>query len=655
MLILGLNAAWHDTAAVLLRDGRVEAAIEEERLNRIKHTNAFPKNAIMFCLKQAAVRLVDIDCIALNFSERSIWQQIDNRVYSQTVPTALSPSAYAIKLFSDAGLEIDPSKVRFVAHHVSHAASASFLSGFDKSLILSLDGIGSDSEIDNASGALFRTRDYAMERLRTFNREESLGFLYGQVTKLLGFREFDEYKVMGLASYGDSSVYRQLFGECRTLDNDGYYSIDRRKLIERLLTIRDAVSKNSSSLQSFKSNIAAACQECLEEIVLHLLKYSVRITDINRLAMAGGVALNCALVAQIHRSGLFKNIFVQPAAHDAGGALGAGLFVAFEEGDLRAKPEQNRSVYWGGRVGSDDEVERILQRWSLFVSWEKRQRIAKCTAERLASGGIIGWVQGRSEFGPRALGNRSILADPRSRDNRDTVNKVVKIREDFRPFAPSVIEEMADRYFEMPKDCEKLPFMLSLVNVRREKIEKLGAVTHVDGTARIQTVNRDVNPLYWQLIHEFGNITGVYAVLNTSFNNSAEPIIESAEDAIVSFLTTGLSNLVIHNFWINKRDVTDAMLLTLVPLIAPSAELGITCTDTGVMAWARYRYESGLGRRDAIEISLDTFSALSRADGSSTLRQLLLSVDRVMAREIVNSVRTLWWHRFIRLLPVAEG
>ena len=526
-----------------------------------------------------------------------------------------------------------------------------FSSGFDEALLLSIDGSGDDSEMDHASGIVAHGKGSSLTRLKTFTEGESLGLMYGQITKLLGFREFDEYKVMGLAPYGNRSTYRSAFTESYELRPDGSYGIDRLKLITTLYDVLHTVPNEGEGLERVHRDIAAACQGALEDIAQHVLKFYARQTGLRRLAMAGGVALNCSLNGRIAASGVFDDVFVQPAAHDAGGALGAALFVSDQEHGSIAPRKRLDTVYWGSPVPSADQTEQILSKWGRFIDWTRSDRIARLAAQHLARGSVIAWVQGRAEFGPRALGNRSILADPRPAEMRDTVNHMVKKREGFRPFAPSVLEEKAFEYFDILRGYERLPFMLFLVSVRPEHRPNLGAITHVDGTARVQTVSKDANPKYWDLIREFGDITGVYMLLNTSFNNSAEPIVDSVEDAVIAYVTTGLHYLVIDDYWITKREVTDELLMDCVVTIAPCAEFGRTGTESGTTAWVKYRYENELGERAPVTISGRAFDVLCATNGQRTLRDLFERCGVTPEENIVTvkEISQLWWMRLLKL------
>lgn len=654
MLILGINASYHDTSAAIVRDGQVLAALEEERINRVKHTNAFPINAIRYCLREAGAEFQDVNFVAVNVAEEHLWRIVTTQASSQVPPVDLSPQSFAVRVFSEAGLRLDAERLYFVPHHVAHAASAMLCSGFDEALVLSIDGVGDDSVTKSASGILFKGKQSSLERLRTMTMDESLGTFYGQITKLLGFREFDEYKVMGLAAYGNRETYRQTFAGCYTLTADGWYTIDRLKLVGHLYEIVKGAGRQNPECDKICRDLAAACQETLESIVLHILRYYKAQTGLTRLAMAGGVALNCSLNSKIATSSLFEDIFVQPASHDAGGAVGAALYLSSELNGSDVPKERLQSVYWGPMLPPREEIEQTLERWAGFIGWTRCDDIIKRTALRLSAGDVIAWVQARSEFGPRALGNRSILADPRPPENRDIINQMVKKRESFRPFAPSVMAEKACEYFDMGSENASSPFMLFLVPVRPEQREHLGAITHIDGTARVHTVTEAANPKFWELIRQFGDLTGIYMLLNTSFNCSAEPIVDTVEDAIITYLTTGLHYLVIDDYWITKREVADDMILDCNVAAAPCADYGITGSGDGPQAWIKYRHESNLGVREPVRIGMRTFEIMCNGSQDASLRGLLSTSNHgTCANEVLQDIRKLWWMRLIALNPAS--
>jgi len=522
----------HDSAAVLVENGTVVAGIEEERLNRIKHTNKAPISAMKFCLQSNNLKLEHIDKIAVNFDEmfiNSILKEI--HLIDKKQKEFYDARFYVQRALNEAfGETIEDNKIVFVPHHIAHAESTFKFSGFNKSLVLVIDGMG-----DNISGIVQSVEENKTETLYTIPYDISLGRYYLDVIRYLGYVMFDEYKVMGLAPYGDPIVYEAIFKKLYRLLPDGNFGINFGRF-SQFYDLGLPRRKGEPFTQVHK-NISASLQYSLEEIVLHLIKHYKKVTNHSKLCMAGGVAHNCSLNGKILYSGLFDDIFVQPASHDAGGAIGAALYVTKSEMKDGSSVKLDH-VYWGTDVSESKIIVEELDRWNKFIDIKKSDNIVNDTAKLLAEGSVIGWVQGRSEFGPRALGNRSILADPRPPENKDIINKMVKKREAYRPFAPSVLEEHVEEYFVIPTSQKQFPFMNFVLKVKEEKQSILGAITHVDGTARIQTVSKASNPMYWNLINEFSKYTGVHILLNTSFNNNAEPIVDSVYDAIVCFLTT---------------------------------------------------------------------------------------------------------------------
>jgi carbamoyltransferase len=362
-------------------------------------------------------------------------------------------------------------------------------------------------------------RGGAFAEIDAFPQSKSLGVLYLEAIKYIGYASFDEYKVMGLAPYGDPERFLGLLRTSYALLPDGKYDL----ALDRIdATLKPAVERRAKGapITQAHMDLAAGLQSALEEIVLHVLRHHQRASGHRRLCLAGGVAHNCTMNGKIARSGMFEEIFVQPAAHDAGCALGAALAVSVPDG-AAPRPRRLSSVYWGRDVGDDRAIRAELDRWSPWLTVERSADVARTAASLIAGGAVIGWVQGRSEFGPRALGHRSILADPRPAENKDRINRMVKKREAYRPFAPSVLEERAHEFFVLPQAASTLGFMVIVLEVREDRRELLGAITHVDGTARVQTVSRAASPRYWDVIHAFGELTGVPVLLNTSFNNNA--------------------------------------------------------------------------------------------------------------------------------------
>lgn len=672
MFVLGVNGgskrddednrvgfAMHDSAAVLVRDGQIMSAVEEERLNRIKHTNCFPVRAIKYCLNEHRLSLGDVDRIAINNAEHMM-DFVAKRAFLENVhlKAPLDGRKYIASLFErEFGVDV-AEKIRFCKHHLAHAWSAYAPSGYDNSLVLVLDGDG-----DNLSGMVLVAEGDKLTKLREYGMGQSLGILYTDVIALLGYNRFDEYKVMGLAPYGDPDTYGQLFEKCYRLLPGGNYALEDRGIwmlqcMEAGL-VDKARRKGEPFAQSHK-DIAAALQRTLEKIVIHILQHYRKETGQTRLCFAGGVAHNCTLNGRILYSGLFDKIFVQPVAHDAGGALGAATAVCYEEHSGR-RPQKLEHLSYGPDADIGQEaVGKTLERWGGFLSFEKVERVAAETARLLADGFVVGWVQGRSEFGPRALGNRSILADPRPASNKLLINKMVKKREEYRPFAPSVLEESLHEFFDVPPNRAEFSFMIFVLKVREEMRETLGAVTHVDGTARVQTVSRKGSPRYWELIHEFQKLTGIPILLNTSFNNNAEPIVDSVEDAVVCYLTTGLHYLVVGDYVVHKKEAGSARAAfeTLVPSLPNSRRLVKRKSFAEPGRWKTvFEIEGTMSRffaRPVVEVTPEVFSLLLAATGSKTLAEVCEETgttgDERRAR-VMEEVENLWAQRVIILRP----
>jgi carbamoyltransferase len=652
--------AMHDSAAVLVRDGQVVSAIEEERLNRIKHTNCFPARAIRYCLDENGLSLADVDHIAINSAEYMV-DVAAKRVFlaNPSREGGLNARRFLSALFErEFGVDVSQ-KLRFCRHHLAHAWSAYVPSGFDSSLILVLDGDG-----DNLSGMVLEGHGNRLTRLGEYGLEQSIGNFYTDVIALLGYRRFDEYKVMGLAPYGNPETYRRLFEKLYRLLPGGNYEIaDDNMVFLRFMDagIVDQARRKGAPFTQVHKDIAAALQVALERLVLHILQHYQSQTKHKNLCFAGGVAHNCTLNGRILYSNLFSKMFVQPAAHDAGGAMGSALSVFYEEQERSARrPHKLEHLFYGTDIGDGAEaIGRRLSRWGEFLSFERVDNIAERTARLIADGSVVGWVQGRSEFGPRALGNRSILADPRPAENKSLINKMVKKREAYRPFAPSVLEEHLHEYFDVPPNRAEFPFMIFVLDVREEMRATLGAVTHVDGTARVQTVSRQGNPKYWELIHEFQKLTGVPILLNTSFNNNAEPIVDSVDDAVVCYLTTGLHYLVVGDYLAEKKTATPSLdaLATLVPSRPPSRRLvkreGLD--EVGALKTV-FEIEGTMSHffaRTTVEILPETFRLLMAADGKMTLAQLLqgAGIDEEARPRVLQEVESLWTQRVVVLRP----
>jgi carbamoyltransferase len=571
MYILGINAAFHDTAAALVKDGKIIAAAEEERFTHIKHgkrpvpfsTWELPFHAIDYCLKTAGIKLKDVDRIAYSFDpdgvrestifEEALFEQSDTAIalgarnswdtlflnYIRKAPDQLR-DGYPHHLqnrFVNAGNLAD--KWEFVNHHIAHAASAFFPSPFTKAALLTLDGRG-----ELATTGYFIGDANELKQIATVNMPHSLGMLYEKITTYLGFlHSSDEYKVMALASYG-KPVYLEDFRSVIHVGNDGQYTIDD---FDPAAFWGPGRTKDDP-FDTLHFNIAHSLQKALEETVLKLVQWLYDQTHAENLCMAGGVALNCVMNAVIRDHGPFKNVWVQPAAGDSGTALGAAQWIDVQQNAL--SPEQRYTspmehVYWGPDY-TDAEIEKFMI-WAK-MPYKRLYNVAKETAAILAQDKIIAWYQGRMEFGPRSLGSRSILASPIHPDMQARLNDI-KDREDFRPVAPVVLEEDVSNWFE---NAGVSPFMLFVFPVKDEKAGEIPAVRHTDGTARVQTINKDQHPLFHELITEFKALTGVPVLVNTSFNTRGEPIVCSPRDAIECFWTSPFDALIINSFILQK-------------------------------------------------------------------------------------------------------
>ena len=638
----------HDSAAVLVEDGEVVAAIEEERLNRIKHTSKGAANAVRFCLTQAGLSLADVDQVVYYGSEEGCTAWMRSLFYG-TVDAA--PVTSYRQLIHDllrhgVGEDVDDARLGFVHHHLAHAISAQAQSGFDECLVVTLDGAG-----DGLSGSVSRWRGSAYEVLTLLPDGKSLGMLYDRVIAMLGYGFTEEYKVMGLAPYGDPARFRRPMQAVYTLLPGGDYLIHWHR-IQELYPLAPVRKRGEPILQEHK-DVAAALQEALEAIAFHVLGFFRAATGLVRLCLAGGVAHNSTLNGKVLYSGLFREMFVQPASHDAGCALGAALFPHVTSRNGRSG-DGNASravahVYWGTDVGDRETILARLRAWQPLVDIACVEDVAERAAALLADGAVLGWVQGRSEFGPRALGNRSILADPRPAANRERVNAMVKKREAYRPFAPAVPEERAAEFFELSPGM-RAPFMSFTVRVRREWRERLAATTHVDDTARIQTVSRDSNPRFWELLEAFGRLTGVAVLLNTSFNNDVEPIVDSVDDAVACFLTTGLDYLVVGEVVVSRSGQGATGMLDLAAQLPAHARLTETAAPDGGGRLTPAHAIANTCGRPPVSVSAPAHRLLKKAHPDVALRDLLAPDDD--EESVAREMTALWSRRVVTLRPV---
>ncbi|PMS35828.1 beta-1,4-N-acetylglucosamine oligosaccharide 6-O-carbamoyltransferase NodU [Trinickia symbiotica] len=579
MYTLGINAVYHDSAATLVRDGVVIAAAEDERFTHVKHakrpvpfsTWQLPFDAIDYCLKEAGITLADVDHVAYSYDpallatmpapgRATIALPLEPGLQPMGDPSASPWDPLFVSYIVNARAQlIDGAphhlKKRFrangsghrfawhyVEHHLAHEASAFLAAPCGDTAVLTMDGRG---EGVTTSLGQFVAGEY--KRIKQVELPHSLGLLYEAVTDWLGFlHSCDEYKVMALAAFGQP-VYADVFREIVRYRGDGSYFVDEPRLVERFGTPRE----RGGPLEQRHYDIASSLQTVLEETVLQLAEWLHARTNLPRLCMAGGVALNCVMNARLRDEGPFEDVWVQPAAGDAGTALGAALWIDWRERGKAGSTPTRRWTMDHAYLGpgySDAEIERFL-RWSK-VRFKRLADVAGETADLLAAGNVIGWYQGRTEFGPRALGARSILASPIDPGMQAKLNEI-KDREDFRPVAPVVMEEHVADWFVGGR---KAPFMLFIFDVRPERAERIPAVRHVDGTARVQTINRQQHPLYYDLLAAFLARTGVPILVNTSFNTRGEPMVNSPRDALESFWTSPLDALVIGPFLVTKEE-----------------------------------------------------------------------------------------------------
>ncbi|PPR45054.1 MAG: Decarbamoylnovobiocin carbamoyltransferase [Alphaproteobacteria bacterium MarineAlpha5_Bin8] len=597
--ILGISAFYHDSAAALVLNGDIIAAAQEERFTRIKHDASFPKKAINFVLKEANISLDHIDYVVfyekpfLKF-ERLLETYVDNAPRGFSSFRKAMPIWLREKLFQKSVLtnelkrfdkNFNPKKLLFSEHHYSHAASAFFPSPFDNSLILTIDGVGEWATTTVSIG-----KNNNIKIIKEINFPNSIGLLYSAFTYYLGFKvNSGEYKVMGLAPYGKPKFVEIIKDNLIDIKNDGSFCLNQsffnyttgltmtNQKFSKLFGQKVRKSENEK-LTQFHMDIAASIQKVIEDIIIKMTSSLAAEHNIPNLCLAGGVALNCVANSKILKTGHFKNIWIQPAAGDAGGSLGAALSVWYQflkkPRNINQKDSMKGSLL-GPSFTQDSIKESLLTSGAKFQILDSKSTIKK-TVEALEEGKAIGWFQNKMEFGPRALGARSIIADPRSEKMQKNLNLKVKYRESFRPFAPSILRHELSDWFELDQDssymllvakvkakhCNQMTeeeenlFGIDKLNIKRSIIP---AVTHVDYSARVQTVEKEINPKYYELINEFNKKTGCPILVNTSFNVRGEPIVCTPEDAFKCFMGTDLDVLVVENFFLIKSD-QDKML-----------------------------------------------------------------------------------------------
>ncbi|MEA5469261.1 carbamoyltransferase [Spirulina sp. 06S082] len=569
--ILGINCVYHESSACLLKDGQIIAAVEEERFTRVKHAklasvdnpDVLPVNAISFCLKEADITWNDINFIGYSFEPKKWATQLDK---SATIPgerkegwgTIEGEEIFERKLkdipykLCQLDQEDITDKFLWLPHHLCHAGSAYFVSPYSEAAVLVVDGIG---EVESTT--LYRGKDNILSEIEAIAcYPDSLGTLWETISVLMGFSKYDATKVMGLAAYGkEDQEYLEMFktfvkvqGPIFTIDpevlQDNDFTDDCSEL-ENLFGLQKR--KLNEKLEQKHADIALALQNLTDTILLNIANYLYDRVQSPNLCLAGGVALNCVSNQILQEKSPFKNLYIQPAAHDAGTAIGAAYCIWNQT--LRKPRSYIMKTPYLGPDYSSEEIQTVLDRNQLQYS--QVDNIEEMTATLISEGNVIGWFQGKMEIGPRALGNRSLVADPRNPNMREIMNQKVKHREDFRPFAPSVLEEYAQDWFKLPGDSLALGFMLFACDALEDKQSLIPAILHVDGTSRVQVVNQQLNPKYHRLIQAFYQITGVPLVLNTSFNDT-EPIVCSPEDAVKTFLKTKIDYLAIGDFLVRK-------------------------------------------------------------------------------------------------------
>jgi carbamoyltransferase len=591
MDILGISCFFHDAAAALIRDGEIIAAAEEERFTRKKHDYDFPVSAIEFCLNMGKIRSEDLDHVVFFEKPFTKFERLlltsmqtfprSRQVFQESMITWLTDKLW-IKALIKKNLNVPDSKILFSNHHLSHAASAFFCSPFDEAAILTVDGVG---EWATATYGVGTGRQIKIKREIRF--PHSLGLLYSAFTAFLGFEVNEgEYKVMGMAPFGEPKYVDKVW-KLINQDSDGSFSLNMEyftfhhstentygaKFVDLFGPERDPKSyfftpdsgypsyfgdkpANYTSLANQNkhyADIAASIQRVTEEVLIKMANHLHKETGLSRLCMAGGVALNSVANGRILRETPFNEIYVQPAAGDGGGALGAALY-AYHTVCNKPRKGPMKHAYWG-KAYDEQEVDSFLEANGIrHTRLDNEDKLIDRVVDAVEHGKVIGWFQGRFEWGPRALGNRSILADPRNPDMKDIVNTKIKFREPFRPFAPSVLADRAQDFFDLPDPERHYParYMLYVVDVHERMQDCLPAITHVDGTARLQTVSKDVAPRYYRLIEQFGDASGVPVVLNTSFNLKGEPIVNTPAQAYSTFSRSGIDMLVLGDHVVEK-------------------------------------------------------------------------------------------------------
>ena len=559
MYVLGISCFYHDSGAALVGDGNLVAAAEEERFNRQKHYNGFPEQAVQYCLDEAGITIDQVDHIGFYEKPLVKFSRILEVILAdwprtyvswlRSMPVWLGSKLNTGRLIQKAlGTDQD---ILFCQHHLSHAASAFLVSPFEEAAIITADGVG---EWSTTAWGVGRGSEIRIEKEISF--PHSVGLLFSAITAYLGFRVNDaEWKVMGLAPYGEP-IYADKFREVVDLKEDGSFRLNMKYFAHTYSTRRmfnrrweelfgRPQRRPEAELTEFHSDIAASGQQTVEEIMVAMARHVHRTTGLDNVCIAGGVGLNCVANWRILRESGFKDVFIQPAAGDSGGALGTAFYI-YNSVLKNPRSFVMRDACWGPSF-TDEQIIRTLQaNEAVYELYDREEDLLNQAARWIADGKVVAWYQGRMEFGPRALGSRSLLADARKEEMKDIINAKVKFREAYRPFAPAVLKEHAHEYFDMPEGMDA-PFMLLVPTVRPEKRSVIPAVTHKDGTGRVQTVTEEDNGRYYRLIKTFARLTGVPVVINTSFNVRGEPIVCTPQDAYNTFVKTGIDVLVMGN------------------------------------------------------------------------------------------------------------
>lgn len=566
MIILGISCFYHDAAACILKDGKIIAAAAEERFTRVKHDNSFPKNAIKFCLDYLGIAANEVDTVVfyekpLIKFERLFHQHLQHfprsrKVFIESMPSWINQKMNIKKLLRDEFHYLG--KVRFIPHHLAHAASTYYLSNFKSSAIVTIDGVG---EWTTTAIGYGRRSELSIDQEIRF--PHSLGLLYSTLTAYLGFKvNNDEYKVMGLAAYGNPKRFMSQMDQLVRIYEDGSYTLDMNffdytwsdhmpsKAMEKLFGY--SIRKPETKIYKHHKDIAAALQKKLEEVIFHLVKTAYKKYNTRNLSLAGGVALNSVMNGKIINNSPFRNIFIPPDPGDGGGAMGAALYMHFQH----SKVNHNCNFFpYLGPEYSWFQIEKVLKNNNLkFKQLADTEKLLDVVSDLLIKQKVIGWFQGRMEWGPRALGNRSILASASKKEMRDIINAKVKKREIFRPFAPVVLEEFVGEYFKAERQPLRLgKYMLMVLPFKEKGRKEASATVHVDGSGRLQTIAREDNPLYYDLIETYRKKTGTPIIVNTSFNVRGEPIVCTPEEAVKCFLNTGIDILVINKYVVIKK------------------------------------------------------------------------------------------------------